>query len=234
MDVLKIFTESSDQLVADELDILKAELAMGEGYSQEYISRCLAIIKNMKSSKKKMAGAAPSGGERPLKNGGNGIVKRLSEILPDAASDICAGDGDNCDDIGSGEESFVQSARVADDIAFMRGQSDHKQLFKKYIRENEFINAEFADKNFSLFNKWEINAVISIRQMGEEFLEKYFNMLDSDKIARYQLFSEKFFMKHFDSMDADIVMKRGKNPWRRKDDMSKQLEVFLRLKGVEL
>ena len=54
MDVLKILTESADQLVADELDILEAELTVGEGYSQEYISRCLAIIKSMKSSKKKL------------------------------------------------------------------------------------------------------------------------------------------------------------------------------------
>ena len=73
-----------------------------------------------------------------------------------------------------------------------------------------------------------------MKQLGEPFLEKYFGALDHDKIARYQLFSEAFFMKHYAQMDATIVLQHGKNEWRKKENRSKQLDVFLRLKGVKI
>ena len=55
-----------------------------------------------------------------------------------------------------------------------------------------------------------------------------------DKIARYQLFSEGFFMKHYAQLDVNIVLGHGKNEWRKKENRSKQLDVFLRLKGVKI
>ena len=70
--------------------------------------------------------------------------------------------------------------------------------------------------------------------LSEDFLEKYFASLDADKIARYQLFSEKFFIRHYAQMDAEIVLTKGKNDWRKKENRSSQLGVFLRLKGVKL
>lgn len=70
--------------------------------------------------------------------------------------------------------------------------------------------------------------------MGESFLEKYFGALDPDKVARYQEFSEQFFMKHFSQLDAVAVLAHGKNEWRKKDKRSKQLDVFLRLKGIKI
>ena len=70
--------------------------------------------------------------------------------------------------------------------------------------------------------------------MPEEFLEKYFGALNKDKIARYQCFSESFFMKHYSQLDATVVLTKGKNEWRKKENRSKQLDVFLRLKGVKI
>ena len=57
---------------------------------------------------------------------------------------------------------------------------------------------------------------------------------DKEKIARYQIFSESFFMKHYAQMDATVVLTKGKNEWRKKEKRSKQLDVFLRLKGVKV
>ena len=71
------------------------------------------------------------------------------------------------------------------------------------------------------------------RQFSEDFLEKYFSLLDADKIARYQLFSEKFFIRHYARMNAETVLTKGKNDWRKKENRSSQLDVFLRLKGVK-
>jgi len=73
-----------------------------------------------------------------------------------------------------------------------------------------------------------------IKQVDESFLEKYFCSLDPKKISRYQKFSESFFMHHFNQLDADLILKRGLNEWCAKENRSKQLDVFLRLKGVKL
>ena len=73
---------------------------------------------------------------------------------------------------------------------------------------------------------------MSVKPVSEEFLEQYFGALDHDKIARYQKFSEAFFIKHYAQMNATIVLEHGKNEWRKKENRSKQLDVFLRIKGI--
>lgn len=72
-----------------------------------------------------------------------------------------------------------------------------------------------------------------MRPLKEEFLEKYFGALNLDKLARYQQFSESFFIRHFRQLDIGVVLEHGKNEWRKKENRSKQLDVFLRLKGVK-
>ena len=69
---------------------------------------------------------------------------------------------------------------------------------------------------------------------SEAYLEQYFDILDSKMIALYQLFSEDFFMRHYSELDTETVLSKGINPWRDKSARSKQLEVFLRIKGVKL
>jgi hypothetical protein len=121
-----------------------------------------------------------------------------------------------------------------EDLANLRHLSSYKSEFKKFIASHELVDADFVDKNYGLFEAWEIGAIISVKQMGEPFLEKYFGALDLDKVARYQEFSEQFFVKHFSQLDATIVLTKGKNTWRKKENRSKQLDVFLRLKGIKL
>ncbi len=75
---------------------------------------------------------------------------------------------------------------------------------------------------------------MSAKPLSEAFLEKYFAELDAEKIARYQTFSEAFFIKHFAKLDPSLVLEKGKNEWRRKENRSTQLDVFLRLKGVRI
>jgi hypothetical protein len=127
-----------------------------------------------------------------------------------------------------------QDQRLFMDITKMRDEDSYKTKFKKRIQEADFVDAAFIEKHFAFFKEWELNAILSVKQLGEPFLEKYFGALDHDKIARYQLFSEAFFMKHYAQMDATIVLQHGKNEWRKKEKRSKQLDVFLRLKGVKI
>jgi len=41
-------------------------------------------------------------------------------------------------------------------------------------------------------------------------------------------------MRHYSELDTETVLSKGVNPWRDKSARSKQLEVFLRIKGVKL
>ncbi|MBE6036080.1 MAG: hypothetical protein E7223_00435 [Clostridiales bacterium] len=102
------------------------------------------------------------------------------------------------------------------------------------MKECDFVDTAFLDAHFNLFDEWEINTILMIKQVDESFLEKYFCSLDPKKISRYQKFSESFFMHHFNQLDADLILKRGLNEWCAKENRSKQLDVFLRLKGVKL
>lgn len=238
MEILKILQESADSLILEDLDFFETELATGEGYDELYIKRCRVKIDLIR---RWMAGEIDSPIEEEIavieqtdgiekapaekymishkgkKN--KGIVVALDKVVPEGAGPIIPG------------LSPIQQIKA--DLQVLRGKSGYKSEFKKYAKASTIIDAEFLDKNYSLFNSWELDAIVSVKQLGEEFLEKYFGALDHDKIARYQLFSESFFMKHFAQMDADIVLERGKNEWRRKENRSKQLDVFLRLKGVK-
>ena len=46
--------------------------------------------------------------------------------------------------------------------------------------------------------------------------------------------SAKWGTVHFSKMDAEIVLTKGKNDWRKKENRSAQLDVFLRLKGIKI
>ncbi len=85
-----------------------------------------------------------------------------------------------------------------------------------------------------LFSATEISSVLSWLNLGEENLAKYWAILNKGDIARYQLFSEDFYILHFNDLNVNIVLKQGKNPWRKKDAMSPKLTMFLKLKGVSL
>ena len=39
--------------------------------------------------------------------------------------------------------------------------------------------------------------------------------------------------KHFSDFDSETVFLKGKNEWRKKENRTKQFDIFLRLKGVQ-
>ena len=218
MDILKILTESSDSLIPEDLDFFVTELETGN-YDASYIQQCKDQIEILRNWHKGNVGAA-----QPKKNADKigtpkGVVMTPSQLAPQQMNPAA---------------QLPPEELVRGDLKRLRVQNDYKSAFKTYVKGSSIIDAAFVDANYGLFAAWEINAIISVKQMGEAFLEKYFGALDLEKIARYQQFSENFFMKHFSQLDAQIVLERGKNEWRRKENRSKQLDVFLRLKGVKI
>lgn len=226
MDILTILQESMDDLLPEDLVFFETELATGETYDAEYQAICRNKINQIR---KWMSGDINSldneDGDNCCKDKKSNkdnkrLIMGIADMIPEGAGPVIP--------------QYTPAQRVHSDVDSIRARSDYKSTFKKYIKESSIVNAEFLDKNFSIFNNWEMNAIVSIKQLGEEFLEKYFGALEHDKIARYQLFSESFFMKHFTQLDTNIVLEKGKNEWRKKENRTKQLDVFLRLKGVKI
>lgn len=245
MEILKILQESANDLIPEDLDFFETELATGGHYDVAYQAQCRSKIKQIR---KWMSGEASSPNEDVPENGegifiidgqeqpadqeekpkgkkdkkpvSKGIVMGVGDVVPEGA--------------GPAMPRLTPAQQVQSDVKSLRDRTDYKSAFKKYAKASAIIDADFLDKNFAIFDSWEMDAIVSVKQLGEEFLEKYFGAIDHDKIARYQFFSESFFMKHFAQMDASIVLENGKNEWRKKENRSKQLDVFLRLKGVKI
>ena len=124
-------------------------------------------------------------------------------------------------------------SKIKDLIYVARASNNYQVLFKKTIEDHD-VQEDFIDKNYVFFTQIEIDELIQILQFSETFLEKYFNLLNHKLLAEYQLFSEAFYMKHLSQLDYKIVLKKGKNPWIKKDQRSSKLTVFLKLKGITL
>ena len=216
MDILEILKKSGKDLYPEDLDFFETELATGGNYNAAYQAECRALIKQIRNWKK---APAPIEKTATARGESGGIEMDISKVAPKEANPVM---------------DMPQDQRLFLDITKMRDESSYKTKFKKRIQEADFVDAAFIEKHFAFFKEWELNAILSVKQLGEPFLEKYFGALDHDKIARYQLFSEAFFMKHFSQLDYTIVLQHGKNEWRKKEKRSKQLDVFLRLKGVKI
>ena len=216
MDILEILKNSQKDLYPEDLDFFETELATGGPYEATYQEECRTLMKQIRNWHK---AEAPTEEPQAPKGKMKGVEIEISQLAPKEANPAM---------------NMPEDQRLFLDITKMRDDSAYKTKFKKRIQDADFVDAAFVEKHFSFFKDWELNAILSVKTMGEPFLEKYFGALDRDKIARYQLFSEAFFMKHFSQMDYTIVLQHGKNDWRKKENRSKQLDVFLRLKGVKI
>ena len=216
MDILEILKKSGKDLYPEDLDFFETELATGGHYNAAYQAECRALMKQIRNWQK---ADKPAEVAQTPKGKTSGVEVDISKLAPKESNPAM---------------DIPEDQRLFQDITKMRDDSSYKTKFKKRIQDADFVDAAFIEKHFSFFKEWELNAILSVKQLGEPFLEKYFGALDRDKIARYQQFSEAFFMKHFSQMDYTIVLQHGKNEWRKKENRSKQLDVFLRLKGVKI
>lgn len=221
MDILEILKTAREQLYPEDLAFFKTELETGD-YTEAYIAECkqqLELVKKWLCGEEERIPQAEKSNEMPGREM-TAPVMDIYSIAPRAANLVASA--------MSPEEMLLS------DLKAMREGDGYKSKFKEYVRARDEIDAAFVDRHHSFFLPWELNAIVSVKQLDEAFLEKYFCALDKDKIARYQCFSEGFFIKHYAQLDAAVVLTKGKNEWRKKGNRSKQLDVFLRLKGVRL
>lgn len=222
MEILEILKNSKDEIYPEDLDFFETELATGE-YDEVYIAACkeqIALIRNWMAEKDAPAEEIGAENSKSSKSTEKTLIMGIHDIAPESANPIAA--------------SMSPEEIIFSDIKAIREIDSYKTRFKKYVKEKPEIDSAFVDAHYSFFLLWELDAIVSVTQLDEAFLEKYFGALDKDKISRYQCFSESFFMKHYSQLDATVVLTKGKNEWRKKENRSKQLDVFLRLKGVKL
>ena len=213
MQVLEILKNSGKDLYPEDLAFFEAELDTGD-YTREYIDQCKDLIAEIRKWKKQAANQS------------------VQDVIP---SNILA-DPDKLVPGVKPKEKTPQErlAEFTHALQQMRTAGNYKTRFKQYLADHTEIDETFIDQHIALFQPTELESIVMTVPLSEDFLDKYFASLDADKIARYQLFSEKFFIRHYAQMDAEIVLTKGKNEWRKKENRSSQLDVFLRLKGVKL
>lgn len=213
MQVLEILKNSSENLYPEDLAFFEAELDTGD-YTREYIDQCKDLIAEIRKWKKQAA------------------KQSVQDVIP---ANILV-DPDKLVPGVKPKEKTPQErlAEFTHALQQMRTTTNYKTRFKQYLADHPEINEAFIDQHIALFQPTELESIVMTMPLSEVFIDKYFASLDADKIARYQLFSEKFFIRHYAQMDAEIVLTKGKNEWRKKENRSSQLDVFLRLKGVKL
>lgn len=210
MEILEILKNDSKDLLQEDLDLFRTELSVGD-YTETYRRDCLDLIEQIEKWH-----SDDDSKPKEQKSDSVPVQVNISDIQPKNKQKSSV----------SFEEHFSA------DLNAMRLSDKYKSSFRTYIKRHPEFDESFVDKNFKLFEEWEIEAILSELALSEQFLEKFFSVLDKDKIARYQLFSESFYQKHFSDFDAETVLKKGKNEWRKKENRSKQFAVFLRLKGI--
>ena len=213
MQVLEILKKNGTELYPVDLAFFEAELDTGD-YPPEYIDQCKDLIAEIRNQKKQAA--------KP----------KVQDVIP---SNILV-DPDKLVPGVKPKEKTPQErlAEFTHALQQMRTAGNYKTRFKQYLTDHPEIDETFIDQHIALFQPTELESIVMTMPLSEDFLDKYFASLEADKIARYQLFSEKFFIRHYAQMDAEIVLTKGKNDWRKKENRSSQLDVFLRLKGVKL
>lgn len=226
MDILGMLQNDMDELCEEDIEMIQEELDVGD-YSYEYKQQCrlhiLKITHYFEQKKKEKAYQGPQE-----------LSSRLFKTEEDVTVVTTSSDttGEIVEVAPKREKTKAEEFR--EEIQKMRSMAEPEKRFVAYIEENEFITNDFIDQNMNELNEPERNALLRKRQFTEEFLEKYFDVLDHGTLALNQLYSEEFFMKHYAQLPVKVVLTRSKNPWRTKAKRSKKLDSFLRLKGVKI
>lgn len=216
MDIRELLLKHKNELLDVDLDCLEEELDTGE-YDKPYIEGCRELIGGIRDERRRAIERASKRARREGRSDKReGMPLELSRCCEDASAN-----GVTCD-----------SNAIADIDAISKN-SNARELLKAYIKNHPELDEPFVEQHIGSLPADAIGVFLELRAFDEAFLDKYFDVLDQAKIARFQAFSEEFFIKHYGDLNETIVLKQGVNPWKKKADRSSKLNTFLRLKGVQ-
>lgn len=216
MDIRELLLKHKNELFDVDLDCLEEELDTGE-YDKSYIEECRELIGGIRDERRRAVERASKHAQREGRSDNRaGMPLELSR---------------SCGDIST--NGMMGEPNAVADIAAISSNSNARELLKAYIENHPELDQSFVEQHIGSLPGDAIDIFLEMRAFDEAFLDKYFDVLDQAKIARFQTFSEEFFIKHFDDLNETIVLKQGLNSWRKKADRSSKLNTFLRLKGVQ-
>ncbi len=236
MDVREILRSDASGLLEEELEMLEEELAAGD-YDAAYRRECATLIESERharevaraKAKAVVAEGDGTGGKVPGAVATSGAKAQIPHDVSPSVT-VAAASLSPYNTVNMPQKTPYET--VSADVAAIRRSDKRKSLFREYLRKQPLIDEAFLDVHLSLFDEWEMGAILDHIKLSEAFLEKYLSALNANKVATTQLFSEEFYMKHYSALDAKLVLLKGKNPWKSKEQRSRKLDTFLRLKGV--
>ena len=163
MDILNKKKNNSNELLAEDLELFRTELAVGE-YTESYRKECSELIDRIEKWQSDSSGKD----EKKETKTASPIHVAGTKLRPDTQ-----------------KKSFSFEEQFRADLNAMRLSDKYKSSFRTYIGSHDEFDEKFVDSHFSMFEPWETEAIVSELMLSEQFLEKYFSVLDKDKIARY-------------------------------------------------
>lgn len=216
MDIRELLLKQKNELLDVDLGCLEEELDTGE-YDRPYIEECRELIGTIRDERRQTIDRA-SRGTRRREQG------HESEGPASKPSRLCA---------AASAGGMTSDSNAIADIDAISANSNARELLKSYIESRPELDQPFVEQHIGSLTADAIGVFLELRVFDEAFLDRYFDVLDHAKIARFQTFSEEFFIKHYGDLNETIVLKQGVNPWKKKADRSRKLNTFLRLKGVQ-
>ena len=216
MDIVKLLEENGKELILDDLDMLEEELNTGD-YNKEYVRRGKELIELLRTGE--CSGGSLSAVQTPS--------------VPSSTGKTTITDGQ----LSPFNQPLPQESpaeQIERNLCAMRRSKNYHQQFRSFIEGDPALDETFISKHIDLFEDWELDTVVSVKSLSEEFLERHFDRLNPAKISLYQTFSEEFFIRHYSQLDIGAVLAKGPNSWRKKESRSQHLDVFLRLKGIRI
>ena len=222
VDVFAILKDQADELELADLEMLEVALQTGS-YSRAEVNKGLAIIEGIRFNLyQKLVPEKPS---EPKEEENKETTPAISEKSVEKGN-------------GKIEDSDVplirKNFRLILTVSRLNNDSTHtvKTALETISKDGDII--KYLDIVVDMLSQKELSSTLTWLNYPEELLEKYFVSLDKKMIAQHQFFSEEFFIRHYNDLSANLVLKKGKNPWRKPDAMSNKLKAFLKLKGAKI
>ena len=216
MDIRDLLLKHKNELLDVDLGCLEEELDTGE-YDKPYIEECRELIGGIRDERRQAVERASKSVRREERRGKSaGVTLEFFHSYGDISAN-----------------GMTSDSNAIADLAAISSNSNARELLKAYIESHPELDQSFVEEHIGSLPVDAIDVFLELRAFDEAFLDRYFDVLNQAKIARFQMFSEEFFIKHYGDLNETIVLKQGVNPWKKKSDRSRKLNTFLRLKGVQ-
>jgi len=212
MEILKILHENGKTLTNEELNCLEEELEIGD-YPSMYFSNCKSLIASIRA-------------------------ERIRESKKEKTDPVLVTLLRTKEEVGEGATIQTDSASPLDiflrKLVLSRSFKGGGIVIKNAINDKIITLEEvLADKkNYTIEEK---NDLLNYFEFDSDLLNKYYSLFDKKLLCATQIITEEFYMNHYQDFGIYELRKNEKSPWiNDKNQRSNKLQIFLKLKGINL